>query len=646
MPKFTMRHRYGIHMLFAMAFILVLLALLSIDHWKYGIVGMGVFALFSLSLYQAERKYQSEFKQYVRTLSGRVKKASRAAIDQMPIGILLYDLKQRIEWHNAFVDQMADRVGLIGVRVEEVFPLLKNEEEENQPSRLILGSRTFEVMHHPEERLFYFHDVTRLANLEQQYEQEQLVLGFLHLDNYDDAGQELDDQEKVLLVTEVMGAITRWAQKYDITLRRFESDKFFLVMRHQSLEKLIRNRFDILDEIRDGTNKNKIPITLSIGLAVQMETLAAQTQNALSALNISLARGGDQAAIHDGQRLSFFGGKTSAVERRTRVRARVISHALTNLIASSEHVLIMGHKVPDMDALGAAVGVFKAVQLGRREGYIVLAETDSSTDRLVAAMSKHVTFRDRLIRPEEALHLAGPGTLLVLVDTHKPSLTIEPRLVERCDRVVVIDHHRRGEEFVPDPVLVYLEPYASSTSELVAELLQYQSERISLDTLEATALFAGIVVDTKQFSLRAGSRTFEAAAFLRNQGADLAMVQSLLEEDFSHLIKRAEIVKNTEVIYDKVALAMGEPDRVYDQLIIAQAADCLLDMKGIVASFVIGIREDGRVGISARSRGKLNVQVIMEELGGGGHLTHAAAQLAGVTLEEARELLKEALRQV
>ena len=229
------------------------------------------------------------------------------------------------------------------------------------------------------------------------------------------------------------------------------------------------------------------------------------------------------------------------------------------------------------------------------------------------------------------------------MDTHKPSLTIEPRLVERSERVVVIDHHRRGEEFVKDPVLVYLEPYASSTSELVTELLQYQDARLTIEPLETTALLSGIVVDTKSFAFRSGSRTFEAASFLRRHGADLSMVQTLLKEDLFRFVKRAEIVKNTEVVYDKIAIASGEMEERYDQLIIAQAADTLLNMKGISASFVIGLRNDGKVSISARSLGELNVQLIMESLGGGGHMTNAAVQFEGVTLSEARQHLLEVL---
>ncbi len=291
MSKFTMRRRYGLHMTFAMAFILVLLALLSIYHWEYGVVGLVIFVLFSFSLYHAEKKYQSEFKQYIRTLSGRVKKASRAAVDRMPVGILLYDTKQKIEWHNAFVYRMANQDSLVGSRLDEAFPQLL-QQKGSQPFRIRLDDHTFEVTHHLEERLFYFRDVTQLAKLEKKYEQEQPVIGFLHLDNYDEAGQELDDQQQVQLLTDIMAVITRWAQEYDISLRRFESDKVFLIMRRYSLEKIIHNRFDILDHIRDLTNKNKIPITFSIGLAYPMTTLAVQTQNALSALNMSLARGG------------------------------------------------------------------------------------------------------------------------------------------------------------------------------------------------------------------------------------------------------------------------------------------------------------------------------------------------------------------
>jgi c-di-AMP phosphodiesterase-like protein len=319
---------------------------------------------------------------------------------------------------------------------------------------------------------------------------------------------------------------------------------------------------------------------------------------------------------------------------------------MSNLIRDSKRVIVMGHTQPDMDALGAAIGVVKFALINDCEAYIVLDEGNTSIERLLVAIRQHDYLGEYLIHPEKALAWAeDPDTLLILVDTHKPSLVIEPKLVERAQRIVVIDHHRRGEDFVKDPVLVYLEPYASSTCELVTELLQYQDGRLAMDTLEATALLAGIVVDTKNFAFRAGSRTFEAASFLRRHGADLMMVQSLLKEDLSQYVKRAEIIKNTELLDGNIAIAMGDEEEEYDQLLIAQAADTLLNMQGVRASFVIGRREDGLVSISARSQGEINVQLVMEQMGGGGHLTNAACQLKNVSLKDAKTRLIEVLKE-
>jgi c-di-AMP phosphodiesterase-like protein len=646
MPDFIMQRWHGKHMVWAMCFHLVLIAVLASFDWLLGAGGLAIFFLLSFYLFRAERAFRKDFIQYVMTLTDRIKAANQQAIEQMPLGILLYNKDRRIEWHNPFVRGMTEEEELVGKAMNEVFPGLKELEETEEPVRVTVGDRTFEVIHRAEERLFYFREVTRLARIEHRYQQDQVFFGIMHMDNFEEAGQGLTDQNRTLLLSNVTGAITRWAEKHDICLRRLDSDKFFLILRRETLDAVIRSRFEILDEVREMTRHNPIPITLSIGVSTVGQALLERAENAQGALEIALARGGDQAVVQSGERMLFFGGKMVAVEKRTRVRARVISHALGNLIRDSERVLIMGHAKPDMDAMGAAIGVLKAVRLQQRPGYIVLDDENPSIERLMEAVANHDELKDRIVSPERALQLTGPGTLLIMVDTHKPSLTIEPRLVGKVKRVVVIDHHRRGEEFVQDPVLVYLESYASSTSELVTELLQYQGSRISLDTLEATALLAGMVVDTRNFMVRAGSRTFEAASFLRRHGADLTMVQTLLKEDLRQFVKRAEIVKNTEVVYDKIAIAVAEEDERYGQLLIAQAADTLLNMQGVTASFVIGMLEDGRVAISARSQGDLNVQLVMEALGGGGHLTNAAVQLKGVSLTEARERLMETLKQL
>ncbi|MDA8351986.1 MAG: DHH family phosphoesterase [Firmicutes bacterium] len=643
MPNFITKRWHGYHMVFAMMFSLVLIVLLSAYNWPYALLGLAVFFGLGYGLYQAERSFREDFTSYVLTLSKRVKGANQTALDRMPLGILLYDRKGRVEWHNPFIKEVTGKDSLVGLPVTEVFPDLV--EVDDSPGKLQIGERWFEVLHHSEERLYFFRDISRLEKLERQYDREQSVIGYLHLDNYDEAGTGLDEQERTQLLTDVQGAITRWAKENDINLRQFDSDKFFMVFRRESLDRIVHNRFDILDVVRDLTRENKIPITLSIGVAAVRSSMVEQNQTAEAALDIALARGGDQAAVQDGERMVFFGGKTSAVEKRTRVRARVISFALANLIKDSDHVLIMGHEDPDMDALGSAIGMLRFVRMGGRKGHIVLKDSNPSIDGLMEVIAGNESLEEAFIPPDRALQMVNRDSLLILVDTHKPSMALEPRLLEKSDRVVVIDHHRRGEEFVKDPVLVYLEPYASSTSELVTELLQYQGDRMTIENMETTALMAGIVVDTKSFAFRSGSRTFEAASFLRRHGADLAMVQTLLKEDLDLFVKRAEIVKNTEVVYDRIAISVGEEDERYHQLVIAQAADTLLGMKGVSASFVIGLRDDGKVAISARSQGEINVQLVMESLGGGGHLTNAAVQFEGMTLEEARQKLLDVLKE-
>jgi cyclic-di-AMP phosphodiesterase len=390
--------------------------------------------------------------------------------------------------------------------------------------------------------------------------------------------------------------------------------------------------------VREQTRQNKIPITLSIGITSVGTNMVERSNHAQAALQIALARGGDQAAVQGKERVKFFGGKTNAMEKRTRVRARVISGSLSKLINNSRQVLVMGHRDPDMDALGAAIGMLRFASLHDRPAFMVVDRPDMTTQRLMRELEQH-TLAENLVTAAEALEvIEEPETLLILVDTNKPSFVVEPEVTKRAEKIVVIDHHRRGEDYIEDAVISYIEPYASSTCELVTELLQYQDD-LTLDPLESTALLAGIVVDTKNFTARAGSRTFEAASFLRRHGADLFMVQSLLREDLSSLMNRSELLQKTKTVLDRYAIVVGEEDKYYDQITIAQTADALVNLHGVEASFVIARRDDKMVAISSRSAGKLNVQVIMEEMGGGGHLTNAACQLKGVSLEKAEAKL-------
>jgi cyclic-di-AMP phosphodiesterase len=487
--------------------------------------------------------------------------------------------------------------------------------------------------------------VTEFAGLRDRYEDERLAIGVVLLDNFDEASQGMDDQLRASLIARVATRITDWAKTYRIYVRRLSSERYLLLLNRKSLRELEQSRFVILDEVREMTADLKVPLTLSIGVGFGTETISELGELAQSSLDMALGRGGDQAAVRAEQRLSFYGGKSNAIEKRTRVRARVISHALRDLMLDSDQVLVMGHKIPDMDVIGACIGILKAADMYEVEAYIVLDGVNPSIERMMERINNDERLSVRFITPEEALSIITERTLMVVVDTHKASMTIEPKLVERARRVVVIDHHRRGEEFINDAVLVYLEPYASSACELVTELLQYIHDKVQFTTLEATSLLAGITLDTKHFALHTGSRTFEAAGFLRRNGADTVMVQQMMKEDLSEFIAKSEIMKQARIIHDHIALAVTAAGQQESQMLIAQVADALLNMNNVYASFVISERMDGLIGISARSMGKMNVQVVMERLGGGGHLTNAAVQLEG-NIADAEARLLDVLNQM
>lgn len=645
MPKFLIHRWHGLHMVWTFILLLVLVVALFVYEWLIGLIGLvfcGVLAYYTLL---AEKAFRKDLQKYAATLTYRVKKVGNEVFNELPIGIVLYNEEGVIEWHNPFITKLHEEESAIGIKVGDVFPSLKSKIDKDAKLEITVGKHIYQVMVKAEERLLYFTDITVLSKLTLRYEEEKIVFGIVAMDNLDEATQGMDDQSRSVLLAKVTGEITNWALKNHIYLRRTSADKYMMVMDQKKLKVLEQSRFDILDEVREITIEHKLPLTLSIGVAAGVENIIELGNMAQTSLDIALGRGGDQAAVKVGQKLSFYGGKSNAMEKRTRVRARVISHALRDLIHDSEKVIIMGHRHPDMDSIGAAIGVLKAVQVSNKEGYIVLEGVNPSIYKLMESINDDEHLSRWFITPEQALQIMNARSLAVVVDTHKASMVAEPKLLQQTARIVVVDHHRRGEEFLNEATLIYMEPYASSTCELVTELLQYFHDRLTMEVLEATALLAGIVVDTKSFALRTGSRTFEAASFLRRNGADSTLVQRMLKEDLEQYIQKAEVIKHAEIIYDHIALAVTEPNRKYSQLLIAQVADTLLNMTDITASFVISERSDGLIGISARSLGQINVQIVMERLGGGGHLTNAATQIEG-TLQEAAQKLKQVLSEM
>ncbi|MDT8862809.1 DHH family phosphoesterase [Alkalihalobacillus sp. MEB130] len=646
MPKFLLKRWHGYHMvtLFVAAFIFI--SLLTWYQWQIGIIGFLVLGAIGIYAVQARIYFERDLEEYILTLSYRVSKAGEDAVTKMPLGILLYNEERKIQWANPYVSSVISS-DVVGKQLDEVSDALQELlEEEIKEDTIKLGELIFHVSIEPDERLIYFLDVTEREEMKERFEETQTVVAFIFLDNYDEVTQAMEDQVRSRLMSQVTVTLNNWANDNQIFLRRTASDRFIAVMNVKALTAIEKNRFDILDQIRELTGKEKVPITLSIGVGTGEESLRELGLLAQSSLDLALGRGGDQVAIkRKNGKVTFYGGKSNALEKRTRVRARVISHALRDFVLESEQVFIMGHKNPDMDAIGAAIGVQKIADVNETEGFIILDHNDINHDvqKLMEEVGDHDDLWSKFITPAEALEQVTPDTLLIVVDTHKPSLVMEPALLDKVERIIVLDHHRRGEEFIADPVLVYMEPYASSTAELVTELLEYQPKKLRMDRLEATALLAGIIVDTKSFAVRTGARTFDAASFLRSNGADTALVQTLLKEDLEHYIKRSKLVESAEYYRKGLAIATAGEEETYSQIIIAQAADTLLNMRDIVASFVISKRKDGVISISARSLGDVNVQLIMERLDGGGHLSNAATQLENVTIGEAKEQLQQAI---
>lgn len=621
--------------------------------WYYEwILGAIMTVLLACSFYYTIRREKTiidETEAYISTISHRVKKVGEEALLELPFGIVLFNEEYHIEWSNPYMNQLTGQDSLVGEQLsivsESLIPMIKEDKEEIWVD---YGEYKFLTIIRKEERLLYFLDRTTQEQYKTTYENDQTVLAFIFLDNYEEITQNMDDTAKSQLNSEVTSVLNNWANNYGLYLKRTSQERFLAVGTKKILEELEQVKFDILDEVRELIGEQNNPVTLSIGVGTGDLTLPELGELAQSCLDLALGRGGDQVAIKDDAgKVRFYGGKTNPMEKRTRVRARVISHALTELVKASDNVIIMGHKAPDMDSIGSAIGILNIAKANNVNGYIIFDpdDVDTGVHRLVKALKESEEIWNYFIAPDDAKEIMTNHSLVVVVDTHKPSMVADSGILNKTDYKVVIDHHRRGEDFIDNPTLVYMEPYASSTAELVTELLEYQPKTLKLNMLEATALLAGIIVDTKSFTLRTGSRTFDAASYLRSKGADTILVQQFLKEDLDIYVKRAKLIERAEIFRGSIAISKAEPGEISSSVLIAQAADTLLTMTGISASFVISERDDGRIGISARSLGEVNVQVIMERMNGGGHLTNAATQIEDTTIDDASLLLKDIINE-
>ncbi|MBF2306685.1 DHH family phosphoesterase [Staphylococcus hominis] len=587
----------------------------------------------------------SKMDHYVDNLSGHISAGSNKAIKRMPIGLVVIDADDHIEWINQYMSEHLE-TNVISEPVNEVFPNILKQLERIQEIEIEHGQYHYHVRYSEEERCLYFFDITEEVHTNELYEESKPIIATLFLDNYDEITQNMNDTQRSEINSMVTRIISRWATEYNIYFKRYSSDQFVAYLNQKILAEIEDSNFDILSQLREKSVGYRAQLTLSIGVGEGTEDLIELGELSQSGLDLALGRGGDQVAIKNmNGNVRFYGGKTDPMEKRTRVRARVISHALKDILTEGDKVIIMGHKRPDLDAVGAAIGVSRFASMNNLEAYVVLNEEDidPTLSRVMEEIDKKPELKERFVTSDEAWDMMTSKTTVVVVDTHKPEMVLDENILNKANRKVVIDHHRRGESFISNPLLVYMEPYASSTAELVTELLEYQPTEQRLSRLESTIMYAGIIVDTRNFTLRTGSRTFDAASYLRAHGADTILTQQFLKDDVDTYINRSELIRTVEVQDHGVAIAHGSNDKIYHPVTVAQAADELLSLEGIEASYVVAKREDNLIGISARSLGGVNVQLTMEALGGGGHLTNAATQIKGVTIEEAIEQLQQAI---
>ena len=504
-----------------------------------------------------------------------------------------------------------------------------------------------ELLQIPEEQEYFvavcMKDVTELNAYIRENEEQRMIAGLIYIDNYDEVMESVEEVRQSLLVALIDRKINKYIGDVDGIVKKMEKDKYFVVIRKESYKKIKEDKFSILEEVKQVNIGNARSATLSIGLGLNTATYALSYQYARVAIDLALARGGDQAVIKDCHGITYFGGKKEQTAKNTRVKARVKAEALREFIVTKDQVIVMGHKIADPDSFGACMGIYRAVVSLEKKAHIVINEVTGSVRPLYDEIAESPAYEDDIfLTSEQALDYINDNTMVIVVDTNKPQMTECPELLKRSKMIAVLDHHRQSSNVIENAVLSYVEPYSSSTCEMVAEVLQYIVDDVKFPSVEADCLYAGIMIDTRNFMNRTGVRTFEAAAFLRRCGADITRVRKMFRDDMGSYRAKAEAVRNAEVYRKEFAIAVCPSDIESPTVLAAQAANELLDISGIKASFVLTVYE-GKIYLSARSIDEVNVQIIAEKLGGGGHINSAGAQFDHTNVDEAIKALKETI---
>ncbi|MBP3780506.1 MAG: DHH family phosphoesterase [Selenomonas sp.] len=628
--------------------LLIMLVLIGVlSYYNLYIAAIAAIVWLALASFARERctDRARRFERYCRNVVRNLNEMLNYAVEELPQAIVIVNEDGRIQWCNDRITAYLPEKPEQDTDIKDIWPGVIVAPVWGQEGEYVFAheDRYFHVYYHPvkmaprQEPLMtlYIQDVTSHEELKSTYQQSRTVLMYIQIDNYDEVMQGQTEAERTSLLLAVNQTIDKWMKNLGGFMRRVSEDLYVVILTRQGLDQAMNEKFDVLDKARQLQSTNRLPVTLSMGVAVaENQTMAELGAQAQAGLDLALGRGGDQVAVQMNGKTQFFGGRAKAVEKHTRVKARVVAHAIREIMDSADEIYIMGHHNEDFDCFGAAMGVAKMARQLEKPYHIVLSDMNDGIDKFHDLLKEKAEYEGVFVHAEDIKNSTALNPVLIVVDTHIPHLVADPTLLERVHQVVVIDHHRRSENFIKSPLLVYIEPAASSTSELITELLMYFGEDIRLGRLDATALYSGIVVDTKNFAVQTGVRTFDAAAYLRRSGADPVMVRHLFRSDYDTTVALARTKSRAELFPGGLIIATI-PERMNNiQVIAAQAADSLLRIENVRMSILIFQLTEDTVGLSARSTGELNVQVIMEAFGGGGHQNVAGAQVKGGNLAE------------
>ena len=635
--------------------IAIILIVLSIREPKAIIPSIVFYALVLLYSVWSSKKRKAEITKQIDELTLNVDKAAQSTIINSPFPLVVVETSGNIIWKSSnFIKTFANID--IGTYLSDIIKELKQkiDKDNNDKAPAIyesmkIGEKTYKIIAESVKSkekgakseylsTIYFLDETNYVNLLNDFSNSRTCIGIVVIDNYEELMQRATEEEKLKITSEAEKSIYAWVNKYNGLSIKSERDTYVCIFDQYHVEQIKDEKFDILDEIKEIKTEDNIQTTLSIAISEEGESNVDKYKSAKAVIDIALGRGGDQAIIKQNGKYYFFGGRTQEVEKRTRVKARIVSQALEELVNSSSNVLIMGHTNSDIDAMGSAMGVYRFVKAIGKDAYIVNETTGTSLDTFIQDLKDIEDYQGVLVDKNTALSKISSDSLLIVVDTDKKNYVEVPELLTKTDKIAVIDHHRRGTDYIESAMLTFHEVYASSACELVTEIVEFSERAIHLTTFEVEALYAGIMMDTKNFTFKTGVRTFEAAAFLRKCGVDIIKVKKWFQSDLETYNKISEIVAKSEIMNDTIAISVYDKADPDANITCAKAADELLTISNITASFVIGKLGD-RICISGRSIGDINVQLILEKLGGGGHITVAGAQIEGMTEEEVKQEL-------